>query len=503
MRDGAYRQDDRMTKTAPKSVAVCLTAAFAGLLVPVAVSLKQRFGTKVHLYVRLPQEKLGFQHLIDSGQADSITLIPSFRSPGPCDQMDDQELFALAREYEKRLSLPLVRLTFTHRFLGRGFNIGGYYYPKSTLLNYKTSYRDQVRYYCNMLRFWENEFTEKTVDLSLQLPHEGIRAGHLAEIPHRRLDSSRYESFWLWTDNEFHSNSRVVESYKRNDTVEPRTLGGQYKGFGSASYFGKRPFMKMVSRIILYTGVYMRRRMKSDMQETIRYWQNVHRLALVYFSRVRLQKKFYKRLADLEDIPFLYLPLHKEPETGLQLMSPEFFHQHAMIVALASSLPAGTVLAIKENPKTMGCRHFSFYEQVSDLKNVMIMDDREPSLTLSEKSFAVSTVTGTAGLEAALLGKPVILFGRHNMFDVLPHAKVVHDFADLPDIVNDAFEEPGDLAVNKSEAERYMGCVIAHSFDAQSVWRNGAFQQDDDDSKIVVEHATQKLLDSLEGALTA
>ena len=164
MRDGAYRQDDRMTKTAPKSVAVCLTAAFAGLLVPVAVSLKQRFGTKVHLYVRLPQEKLGFQHLIDSGQADSITLIPSFRSPGPCDQMDDQELFALAREYEKRLSLPLVRLTFTHRFLGRGFNIGGYYYPKSTLLNYKTSYRDQVRYYCNMLRFWENEFTEKTVD---------------------------------------------------------------------------------------------------------------------------------------------------------------------------------------------------------------------------------------------------------------------------------------------------------------------------------------------------
>ena len=46
-------------------------------------------------------------------------------------------------------------------------------------------------------------------------------------------------------------------------------------------------------------------------------------------------------------------------------------------------------------------------------------------------SDAVVTITGTAGLEGVVMGKPVITFGQHNSYNFLEHVSVVTEESQL------------------------------------------------------------------------
>ena len=461
----------------PKAVAVTLYKAFSGLLIPVARELARRHGTAAHFYVRTETERQGFQHLLEDGTAASLTVIPGLRDPSEYDGASDEAVIREAREYERRIGRPLMRLTFTHRFLGRGFNVGGYNFPRSVAFNRDVDDVEQMRYYCKLLRFWETELTSKGVEWTIQLPLEGIVVGQMLGLPHRRLDASRFATYWLWTDDEFHRNASVVARYKEG-VSERVSLDQAYSGFGSASFFGKVHSLNILRKMARYTAIWLRRRLVQDMSLTIRYWDNIRVQVSEVRTRRRLRARYYHRVADLDGRDVFYIPLHKEPETGLQMMSPEFFHQHAIILGIAASLPAGAVLAIKENNKTIGRRHFSFYEQVADLKNVRFIDDREPSIDLIRRARATITVTGTAGLEAAAQGKPVLTFGRHNMYNHLPHVIEITDFADIPAAIDRVMSGAFDEEDCRAEAERYLGAVKEWSFDADGVWVAGAFQEE-------------------------
>jgi hypothetical protein len=481
----------------PKAVAIALYKAFSGLLIPVARELARRHGTAVHFYVRTETERRGFQHLLEDGVAASLTVIPGLRDPSEYDRASPDDVIRHSRTYEQRIGRPLMRLTFTHRFLGRGFNVGGYNYPRSIAFNRDVDDVEQMRYYCKLLQFWETELTDKAIDWTIQLPLEGIVVGQMLGLPHRRLDASRFGSYWLWTDDEFHRNAGVVERYRQGGAERVR-LDQAYSGFGSAAFFGKRHALHVLWKMIKYTGVWFRRRRLQDMRLTIRYWDNIK----VHFSEVRtrrrLRRDFYHRAHDLDGRDVFYIPLHKEPETGLQMMSPEFFHQHAIILAMAASLPAGALLAVKENNKTIGRRHFSFYEQVADLKNVRFIDDREPSIELIRRAKATITVTGTAGLEAATQGKPVLTFGRHNMYNELPHVLEVTDFADIPGLVDRVMSGEFDEEACRADAERFLGAVKEWSFDADGVWISGAFHEEPTERKGVAKAAVDLLESSLQ-----
>ena len=162
---------------------------------------------------------------------------------------------------------------------------------------------------------------------------------------------------------------------------------------------------------------------------------------------------------------FVFFPLHLEPETALQGLSPEFFFQLSSIAALSRDLPTGTLLAVKETFAGIGRRPDNFYEQIADLKNVVLLDTLELGANVVQEAAAVATINGTAGLEAALLGKPVIVFGQHNNYACLPHVRRVESLTDLRQAILASLSASSDLSIHATAARCYLDVVVERSFD--------------------------------------
>jgi hypothetical protein len=110
-------------------------------------------------------------------------------------------------------------------------------------------------------------------------------------------------------------------------------------------------------------------------------------------------------------VPFVFFPLHLEPEATTQLYANYYENQLEVITALAKSLPVSWVLAVKEHPNMKSGRSWSFYRRLSRLPNVVLIAPETPSWRLVQECRLVATLSGTSGLEAGIIGKPALVFG--------------------------------------------------------------------------------------------
>ena len=190
---------------------------------------------------------------------------------------------------------------------------------------------------------------------------------------------------------------------------------------------------------------------------------------LNYFYRTwrdfRRLSRLTQPLATLAGKRFVYYPLHLEPEVALQGLSPEYFYQHALIAAISRDLPAGVLLAVKETFAGIGRRPENFYDQINDLKNVVLVDTMELGLDCVRHCEAVVTIAGTGGMEAAIRGTPVITVGQHNIYNCLPHVWLITDEAELPSALQRATNGTFDHEVAKRDGARFLQAVVDHSFD--------------------------------------
>lgn len=145
-----------------------------------------------------------------------------------------------------------------------------------------------------------------------------------------------------------------------------------------------------------------------------------------YFNYQKVKKYYHK--ADFEK-KYVYYPLHYQPEASTCVCAEKYEKQLFFIDSLAKSLPADTVLYVKEHYARIGHRDPHFYIDMQQFPNVTIIDPWESSRKLIENSEAVATLTGTAGLEALLIRKPVIL-GGNTVFDNAPGIIKVQDIYD-------------------------------------------------------------------------
>lgn len=136
----------------------------------------------------------------------------------------------------------------------------------------------------------------------------------------------------------------------------------------------------------------------------------------------RLPKKWFKYPEPNYDIttdeevtqcgPFCYVPLHMEPEATILMWSPWLQDQIEMCRLISQALPVGWKLLVKENNAMSGIRHPSFYGNLKQLPNLELVSPDVGSLHLNINSRVTASLSGTACLEASLMGKPAISFGR-------------------------------------------------------------------------------------------
>ena len=108
---------------------------------------------------------------------------------------------------------------------------------------------------------------------------------------------------------------------------------------------------------------------------------------------------------------FAFFPLHMVPESSIDTWAPFYQDQLAFIMQVSLALPADLEFVVKI--------HFSDHDNYShaelrrllQLPRLRIAHPNASSHAFLERSTLVVAIQGTASLEAALFGKPVLLFG--------------------------------------------------------------------------------------------
>ncbi len=132
------------------------------------------------------------------------------------------------------------------------------------------------------------------------------------------------------------------------------------------------------------------------------------------YQKYVIKTKMEYRLND----KFIYFPLQYQPEKSTSPEGDFFVDQYLAISMLAKFSKGKYKVFIKEHISQFSSRLYGrqgrvvdFYRELSLLPHIVFVDLDEESLELIEKSIAVSTITGTAGFEALMKGKPSIIFG--------------------------------------------------------------------------------------------
>jgi len=120
---------------------------------------------------------------------------------------------------------------------------------------------------------------------------------------------------------------------------------------------------------------------------------------------------------------FAFFPMHFEPEVALQVFGRSYQNQIEVVRMLALSLPVGMPLLVKEHPRSLGFRKESYYRKLLEIPNVRLVDPFMPAIDIVRRSSLACVITGSIGLEAAIVGKPVLMLGETS-YTLLPDRMV-------------------------------------------------------------------------------
>ena len=186
------------------------------------------------------------------------------------------------------------------------------------------------------------------------------------------------------------------------------------------------------------------------------YWGNSHRddfttippwyeLYDKFVRKVRVvrgYRDFYSPVP-AEGQSFAYFPLQLEPEALPMLLAPNYaFEQVWTIKQIARALPVSCMLYVKDHPVMVGRRPRSYYKELLKIPNVRLLDPAASSLKLCAAAKLVCAITGTAGMEAAFLKKPVIVFADV-FYTLLPNVIRCTSVEELPELITSALHESG------------------------------------------------------------
>ena len=154
------------------------------------------------------------------------------------------------------------------------------------------------------------------------------------------------------------------------------------------------------------------------------------------------------------------------------VFSPFQSNQLAVIEALSKSLPFGMDLVLKEHPTMVGFRPSGFYDALGRMPKVSLASPFENTFALMRQADLICTITGTAGWEAILLRKPVLVIG-----EMVPYLCLGQGLEHCPELTGlrmailSALNRP---PASEECLELFLASILNQSFDlpASVYWTN-------------------------------
>lgn len=164
------------------------------------------------------------------------------------------------------------------------------------------------------------------------------------------------------------------------------------------------------------TGIYLRqKRYRILFKKAIKYLTLRNKSKLLEYLESLEQENAYNE-------KYIYFPLHLQPESSTSPNSQLFSRQEIAIQMISSCLPKGVMLYVKEHPAYwMSAERYDFindsrskdyYDFINKLPNVRIINHNASTTKLIDGAIALATINGSAGWEAMIREKPIIMFGN-------------------------------------------------------------------------------------------
>ncbi|MBT5752970.1 MAG: hypothetical protein HOI33_09745, partial [Rhodospirillaceae bacterium] len=431
------------------------------LFLPLIRTLGERHNSTIHLYVRSHEEEVAYRAHPERKLWQSVTNsnvhIPALRAEG----LVERDVISRARKYETIIAEPINRLALSDRQLGFPFVAGAPRHPRAPFAE-KASNTQLLHALSEAAAFWESEIKAKGLTILLDGSKIMACMARAQEVPYRRLCISRYESYFYWATDEYLTHPGLREAFDSLSEWPDVDIEAVYDVALEKYLFVSlgmrwRSLAKQMVMNSLRHFYYKARGMERGRAMSWRsmaFYPVMVRLAYNRFSKLAMAT-----LKDLDGKTFVYYPLHKEPETALMQSSPEHLNQHATIISLARDLPAGVLLAIKENPSAVGRRPKNFYNEIAAIKNVVWLRPDTASIDVIKHAAATVTISGTASMEAAILGRPALTFSDRVSWNFLPHAVAITKESDLKTALDWAVNKFSDFDKARRDGARFVAAL--------------------------------------------
>lgn len=440
------------------------------LLLAAVSYLKKYHNSKVTVYVQSKGAVDELKYLLKSNEIDELKLLPDWK------ELASQELTAGACsdavkdavKIEKFLGVSYNCVRMSRRDLGLGFYLGAYNHPEQ-MTTKKSSYEQLLFAQNQVFKFWMDEFKDNQITLVINGQKDVEVVAKAMGIEYRYLFCTRVDNYFYWTRNTYCEFPEVKNEYEKISDIafDPINLKKQFflDVTHKNKYFKISRYARLFDRLrhLVLTNLYRIYKRKDKKGylffSTLKY-------AWYEFKHIkRMSYPSTKKLADVKNKKFAYYPLATEPEMSLHWMSPEYFNQLSAIASIARDLPPDAILVVKEAIYSIGKRSDEFYGLIQRMKNVVILDVREHGLDVVSAADVIVTISGTSGLEGAIMGKPVIVLGRHNYYDFVDHVFTVKQEEQLRPALLKALNKEFDLNKAKQDGARLRQAAINASFD--------------------------------------
>lgn len=138
---------------------------------------------------------------------------------------------------------------------------------------------------------------------------------------------------------------------------------------------------------------------------------------------------------------FVFFGLHMQPESSIDVFAHFFSNQERVIELMARSIPPTHTLLVKLHKSDTHNYSQSQLTKFSRFPGVELVSPYADTIEFLKKADLIFAIQGTIGLEGALLGKPVIMFGD-SPSKIFPSVSTVGKTIDLPALVRGKLAEP-------------------------------------------------------------
>lgn len=447
-----------MTTTKPR-VAIHIASQYKGFLASLAQLLSKDF--YVFIIAQTPSVKAYIDCVLPE-LSDRVSVYSDFKL-----EVETNDIISECLRKEKEYDEFFSMLISQDRGLGKGYLFNADRHPD--ILRSWWSHEDKLKAVLRPVLYFEKIVGEYAPDAVVSVgifPPFAIVARKY-DILYLALLNARFGNSYMWVENEYLENSRLTETIRtyveqpsRVHDIIPNLV--QQAGFTFLT--GQKDFSYGTALLAA-----LRRLMRDAYARTLqivtgRYHKDGYRFLgwVPPILRRPFSYRFFLRYGvkpeDLKKYRLVYFPLHMEPEVTLLSGSPEFNNSLEALTWISKSLPADTLLVVKENPLSFGIRSKQYYNNLRRIGNVVLADPRVHSWDWIKAATVVATITGTAGFEAVYFGKPVLTFGMHQAINHLPTVRYACCYSDVKEYVSELLELRDSKAFDA--AKRALYCAL-------------------------------------------